>query len=132
MVDRILASRGHHWRLGPGVVEALRSHAWVGNARELRNVVERGMALAEGDEIRLAHLQLSAVTAHGDESPVEDASAFRAKVEETERRTIVAALASAAGNQSRAARELGISRRCLITRMERYGLKPKPVSSRDD
>ncbi len=131
MVERILAERRHGWRLGPGVAEALRSHAWVGNARELRNVVERGMALADGDEIHLAHLQLTAA-AQGGASPVEDASAFRAKVEETERRTIVAALASATGNQSRAARELGISRRCLITRMERYGLKPKPVSSRDD
>ncbi len=131
MVERILASRGKAWRLGPGVADALLAHPWVGNARELRNVVERGMALADDDEIRLAHLQLAAA-APGAASTAEDASAFRAKVEETERRTIVAALASAAGNQSRAARELGISRRCLITRMERYGLKPKPVSARDD
>ncbi len=132
MVERILAGRGGPWRLGPGVADALLAHPWVGNARELRNVVERGMALADGDEIRLAHLQLAPAVALGASASAEDASAFRTKVEETERRTIVAALASSAGNQSRAARELGISRRCLITRMERYGLKPKPVSSRED
>ncbi len=131
MVERILAERGKRWRLGPGVAEALEAHPWVGNARELRNVVERGMALAERDEIRLAHLQLTPASPGGTVSSADDASIFRSKVEETERRTIVTALSNASGNQSQAARELGISRRCLITRMERYGLKPKPVSSRE-
>ena len=132
MVERMLAGRGRRWRLGPGVAAALESAPWVGNARELRNVIERGMALAERDEIRLEHLRLTPTEATVSMPIGDEPSAFRSKVEETERRTIVAALDSTGGNQSRAARELGISRRCLITRMERYGLKPKPVSSRAD
>lgn len=130
MVEQILASRGGSWRLGPGVAAALEGHPWVGNARELRNVIERGVALADRDEIRLEHLRLTPQELNGARTPTEESSAFRSKVEDTERRTIVAALESARGNQSQAARELGISRRCLITRMERYGLKPKPVSGR--
>ncbi len=131
MVERILSERGKRWRLGPGVAEALEAHPWVGNARELRNVVERGMALAEHDEVLLTHLQLTPASPGHSASSADDASVFRSKVEETERRTIVTALSNAGGNQSQAARELGISRRCLITRMERYGLKPKPVSGRE-
>jgi two-component system, NtrC family, response regulator AtoC len=128
MVERILAGRGRQWRLGPGVGAALEGYAWPGNARELRNVIERGMALAERDEIRLEHLRLTPDERLSARSATEETSMFRTKVEETERRAIIAALADTGGNQSRAARELGISRRCLITRMERYGLKPKPVS----
>ncbi|MDB4932920.1 MAG: Response regulator of zinc sigma-54-dependent two-component system [Myxococcaceae bacterium] len=132
MVERILAGQARAWRLGPGVAAALEAHPWVGNARELRNVVLRGMALADRDEIRLEHLLLGSRDAGaGGPSTAEDPSAFRAKIEETERRAIVTALTGAGGNQSQAARELGISRRCLITRMERYGLKPKPVSIRE-
>jgi two-component system response regulator AtoC len=129
MVEQMLAGRGRAWRLGPGVATALEGYAWPGNVRELRNVVERGVALAERDEIRLEHLRLNL----GERPDVgsDDASRFRAQVEDTERRAIVTALADAGGNQSRAARELGISRRCLITRMERYGLKPQPVSRND-
>ncbi len=131
MVEQVLASRGGRWRLGPGVAAALEAHPWAGNARELRHVVERGMALAERDEIRLEHLHLTPSSTQGLVTPTDEPSAFRSRVEDTERRTIVAALESAGGNQSRAARELGLSRRCLITRMERYGLKPRPVSQRE-
>ncbi|MBK8696259.1 MAG: sigma 54-interacting transcriptional regulator [Deltaproteobacteria bacterium] len=131
MAEKILASRGGRWTLGPGVAAALESYPWTGNARELRHVIERGMALAERDEILLEHLCLTPAAMLGSVIPSDEPSAFRSRVEDTERRTIVEALASAGGNQSRAARELGISRRCLITRMERYGLKPKPVSVRE-
>jgi two-component system response regulator AtoC len=127
MVERLLRRHGDRWRLGPGVAGVLEAHPWVGNARELGNVIGRGVALADDGEIRLEHLQLSGAepAAAAPATAPEEPSAFRAQVEETERRAIVAALADTGGNQSRAARELGISRRCLITRMERYGLKPK-------
>ena len=131
MAEKLLASRGGRWTLGPGVAAALESHPWTGNARELRHVIERGVALAERDEILLEHLGLTPSAMPGSVTPTDEPSAFRSRVEDTERRTIVEALASAGGNQSWAAMELGISRRCLITRMERYGLKPKPVSVRE-
>ena len=128
MVEQILAGRDRAWRLGPGVGAVLEAYPWPGNVRELRNVIERGIALAERDEIRLEHLRLTPVERPEGAPGADDTSPFRSQVEETERRAIITALADTGGNQSRAARELGISRRCLITRMERFGLKPKPVS----
>ena len=50
----------------------------------------------------------------------------REKVADVERAAIVAALDSCGGNQTRAARKLGLSRRALIYKLEKYGLKPKP------
>jgi DNA-binding NtrC family response regulator len=128
MVEQILAGRDRAWRLGPGVGAVLEAYPWPGNVRELRNVIERGIALAERDEIRLEHLRLTPAERPEAATGADETSPFRSQVEETERRAIITALADTGGNQSRAARELGISRRCLITRMERFGLKPKPVS----
>jgi DNA-binding NtrC family response regulator len=47
-------------------------------------------------------------------------------MDDLERQSIVAALAASDGNQSRTARILGLSRRALIYKLERYGLKPPP------
>jgi two-component system, NtrC family, response regulator AtoC len=51
-----------------------------------------------------------------------------AQLQEMERQAIVAALAATGGNQTQAARRLGISRRSLIYKMERFGLKSPPRS----
>jgi len=53
---------------------------------------------------------------------------LRAHLDATERQVIVEALAHTRNNQSQAARVLGISRRALIYKMERHGLKPAPQS----
>ena len=51
---------------------------------------------------------------------------MRGQLAEVERAAIVAALEAEAQNQTRAARRLGVSRRALIYKMEKYGLKPPP------
>ncbi len=128
MAERILAERGGGWHLGPGVAALLQAHRWPGNARELRHAVECAIALAEGDELRAEHLPPSVRGELEAQSP-DDASPLRSKVDELERRSIVAALESTGWNQSRAAQELGISRRGLIYKMERFGLKPRPPAT---
>lgn len=94
---------------------ALLRHTWPGNIRELRNVVERAIVLAEGDAIDVHHLLL------GQESNPGGAS-LEAKVADYERAQIVEALDREDGNQTRAAAALGMSRRTLINRIEAYGI----------
>ncbi len=127
MAERVLAERGGGWHLGQGVAAVLQGYRWPGNVRELRNAIECAIALAEGAELRVEHLPPAV---RGDTEPTtgDEPSGLRTKVDDLERRSIVAALEAAGWNQSRAAQNLGISRRGLIYKMERYGLKPRPVS----
>jgi DNA-binding NtrC family response regulator len=125
LVDRIVREHGEGYFLGPGVAAVLQSHSWPGNVRELIHAMECAIALAEGDEIRVEHLPPAVRGELSAPSSRDDAS-LKTRIDEIERRAIITALEHAGGNQSRAARELGISRRALIYKLERYGLKPRP------
>ncbi len=96
-------------------------HAWMGNVRELRNVMERAFVVAEGGAIDVRHLMLDVERAPEDGQP----QSLPAALDSLERERIVSALASVDGNQTKAANLLGISRRALINRLEAYGL-PRP------
>jgi len=126
LVARFLAEHDPGFVLGPGVEAALRAYRWPGNIRELRHAVECGVALAEGRELRLEHLPPTV----RDTQATPPESTLWAQVDDLERQSIVRALADHNGNQSHAARTLGISRRALIYKMERFGLKPLPASAR--
>ena len=120
-------------------LEALRTSAWPGNIRELRNAIERAVLLAGGGPIRPAELGLdretvrpSAVTITQDTPTIPpplvstapaDPRALANEIEELERRRIVEALERFGGNQTRAARALGLSRTTLVARMEAYALR---------
>ena len=95
----------------------LLDHDWPGNFRELRNVVERAAVLCDDRRIEAADLLLPARTDVDDL----DGPASAAPIE-TERQHIIAVLSMVAGNQTRAARMLGMSRRTLITRLEILGI----------
>jgi GGDEF domain-containing protein/ribosomal 50S subunit-recycling heat shock protein len=111
-------------RLSPGAIDRMRSYSWPGNVMELRNAIERAVALADGGEILAEHLP-------GD--PLFDAEGrLRDHVGTVERDVISKALADNNYNQTHAARTLGISRRALIYKMEKYGLKPPPAGKKDD
>jgi transcriptional regulator with PAS, ATPase and Fis domain len=130
--------------LSPDALAELRAHTWPGNVRELRNVIERAVLLSDGPEIRPEHLSLSPLGAGdmGRESapppsstgnlpwqepapPSENPQGLSEELQATERRRILEALERYAGNQTRAAEALGISRRSLIHRLETYGV-PRP------
>ena len=103
-------------------ISALQKHAWPGNVRELRNVIERAVVMRNGAALRAADLDLECQAtpagAPGD--------GLWSNVEHLERQKIVDALAATAGNQSAAARRLGIARMTLIKRIEQFGLaRPK-------
>jgi len=112
--------------LSPEAREALLAYRWPGNVRELENAMERALVLCE-DAITLADLpdRLRELTPRSGAAagPV---SNIHGQLEDLERTAIVSALEANADNQTRAARSLGLSRRALIYKMEKYGLKPPP------
>jgi DNA-binding NtrC family response regulator len=118
-------------------LQALRRHAWPGNIRELRNVIERAVVLCTGEVGTSEHLPMSAqqkppnvvpLASHARPTPGEtrgpDPSSMTDKAR-AERQRIEEALDLCAGNQSRAAKMLGISRATLVARLDLYGF-PRP------
>ncbi len=114
----------------PAAEAALSRHAWPGNVRELRNAIERAVVLQSGGLIELEHLpdRVRESGSGGVFTPAALAGSvdIRDHIAEVERATIVAALEECGGNQTRAAQKLGISRRALIYKLEKYGLKDPP------
>jgi DNA-binding NtrC family response regulator len=110
--------------LSEGALAALAAHAWPGNVRELRNVLERALLLCDGDAVTEAHLPTESFVAAA--PPSAEPAAERADAPpasgDTERARILAALSACGGNQSRAAKKLGISRKVLIARLDAYGV----------
>jgi transcriptional regulator with PAS, ATPase and Fis domain len=102
--------------LSVAAAEALRAHPWPGNVRELRAVLERALLLAEGEELRPEHLVLEQPIA----SATTDTGSALSPTETAERDKIMAALEAAAGNQTRAAKTLGISRATLVNKLAIY------------
>jgi len=112
--------------LGPDLVlsedaaAALTAHDWPGNVRELRNSIERARLLARDSTVQRADLNLPAAAARA----AAGSNGAQAREEEhLNRESIEACLRAAAGNISRAAQSLGLSRQALYRRMERFGLR---------
>jgi len=110
-------------RLEPKLIEALQLADWPGNVRELENSVARMVALSGGGAIGpQAFTQTASGTAEpGAEPPPDGTLSLREQVEALERSVISRTLTSVAGNQSEAARRLGLSRGSLIDRLKKYG-----------
>ncbi len=104
----------------------LLAHTWPGNVRELRNIIERAVLLCDGGAIGPEDLAIhaSATLLPSDDST--DASPSEGSTPlEPERDRIARALFGCGGNQSRAAKLLGISRRTLVRKIAQLGL-PRP------
>ncbi|HEY3493400.1 MAG TPA: sigma 54-interacting transcriptional regulator [Polyangiaceae bacterium] len=126
----------HEPELSVGALGRLVAHDWPGNVRELRNVMERATLLAN-KTLEPEHVLLEESEPAGEE-PLDaefdaETAVFKpmqsmpsdAAGREAERTRIMRALDACGGNQTRAARTLGISRRTLINRIEEFNL-PRP------
>jgi two-component system response regulator AtoC len=128
---------------------ALHRYSWPGNVRELKNVMERAPFVCEGGAITAEHIPSEVIDPDNGFFPPDETEATDviipalipalrdAQVREPqifaidsddERKRILLALEQCAGNQTRAAKTLGVSRRTLINRLERLNLpRPKKV-----
>jgi DNA-binding NtrC family response regulator len=112
----------------PAAERWLVERVWDGNVRELRNVIERACILADGEFITERELTGGAVRTAGSpaaaatESPASSAGPEDRSLSSLERERIRQVLESTGGNKLTAARILGLSRRALYRRLERYGL----------
>jgi DNA-binding NtrC family response regulator len=115
--------------LSPEAESALLAYSWPGNVRELANAMERVVLFSDAERVGVEDLRLP--TARGEAAVVGMGPAGAVRIdfpdeglslEAVERGLLERALAKAGGNQSAAARLLGISRDTLRYRMEKYGL----------
>jgi transcriptional regulator with PAS, ATPase and Fis domain len=108
----------------------LKEHHWPGNVRQLRNAMERAIILCDGASILPVHLTaLDDLVEFGDDDspqgapPVSQLSSPQPTVgDNAEQERILEALEQHGGNQTQAARALGISRGTLINRLNTYGI----------
>jgi two-component system response regulator AtoC len=105
--------------LDEGALRALREHRWPGNLRELRNTMERAALFATDGVLRAEHIA-AAPSRAAPAKPV--ATGLQGARQAAEKEEILAALSACAGNQTRAAARLGISRRTLVDRLTAYGI----------
>ncbi len=112
-----LAPDGHPRELSTEAVEALQSHRWPGNLRELRHEMQRVTVMSRDPVLTPGDFSF----ASGQALPAEDAP-LHEKVESLERREIARALRTHDGNRTHAAEALGLSRQGLLNKMNRYGL----------
>jgi len=105
---------------------ALSAHGWPGNVRELKSVVERAVLLATGEVIEPTDFGLPLPEAEP-RAPREGATQIDtlSTSPDLDRLRITRALEECGGNQSRAAKLLGMSRRTLVRKIAEIGL-PRP------
>ena len=112
----------------PAAERALMTRPWLGNVRELRNVLERACMLADGNVLTERDLQAtippeaSPDANSGAADKGRDQRTLTQDLDLVERDHIVRVLAEAQGNKRAAAQRLGLSRRTLYRRLERYHL----------
>jgi DNA-binding NtrC family response regulator len=121
----ISAGRAMPVGLSPQAYDALRAHSWPGNVRELRSLIERAALLATDGLIRPAHFDFGPALscAPSDRSPLSaEGGPLRQEMSALERQRIEEVLEACGGNQTQAAKLLGMSRRTLVKRLGEYAL----------
>ncbi len=106
-------------RFTPALVASLSARPWPGNVRELENAVARIVALSDGGTLDLD--ALAALDLDAPPAPAASAS-LRDQVDGFERALLTRVLGECAGNQSEAARRLGVTRTTLIEKLKRLGV----------
>jgi transcriptional regulator with PAS, ATPase and Fis domain len=118
LAEHFLAQHRQTVKFAPEVVELIKRYSWPGNVRELKNVISKAAMTADGDLIRLSDLPREVLHSHADDSA--DGPLFEGDLDGMERRMIEQALKRSGGDQTKAAKQLGISRRTLSRKLKAY------------
>lgn len=113
-------------RVAPEVMEAFLSYRWPGNIRELENLLERLVVLADGVEVKVADLPEEILHPKAERSPVEfpdDDLSVKRHGAELEKVLISRAMERTGGNKTQAAELLELSPRALRYKIRDYGLE---------
>jgi DNA-binding NtrC family response regulator len=118
--------------VAPAARAIFRSYPWPGNVRELLNVMERALIVAHGPRIQPEHLPrhvlaaacgtMAPISAAGEGATALEPTAPDLTIESAERDQIRRALDAAGGKRMEAARLLGLSRRTLYRKLDKYGI----------
>jgi len=101
-------------------LQALKSHQWPGNVRQLRNVIERAVIVGRPPLLTLGDLPGEIKPSHGEGSMQ---IRLGSTLEDVERELIAKTIEFTGGNKTRAAEVLGVSLKTLYNRLERYDRK---------
>ncbi len=127
--------------LASAAAEQLGAYSWPGNIRQLKNVLHRAFVLCTGTAITTEHILLPEAAVPPSTFDVPDADEdstsddtvnpelLRMRASSLERTRILDALEACGGNQTRAAEMLGLTRRALIGRLDKFGI-PRPRKGR--
>ena len=124
-------SDGKVKKMSPEALELLEQHDWPGNVRELENSIERAIIMGEGDVIRPADLPLAVqdnLPNTDFEGIIDEIPTHGISLDQLEKELMIKALKKTDGNQTAAARILGISRRQLQYRMEKHGITQDDIA----
>ena len=122
--------------VSPGAMELLCAYGWPGNVRELRNTIEKMVVLSRGERLEVSDVppniarNSSGRVVQGTPLPLSPPPALveldsGESLADTERMKIMAVLKKNGGNRTRAAEELGISRRTLHRKLKTFGISKK-------
>jgi len=114
---------GRQASLGPGVLDHLLGYDFPGNIRELENLIEQGVALAQDGQVHLSDILPNATGNGNGRASHPGRQSLADIVQEVERDAIVRALRHAEGNKERAAELLGLSPTTLWRKMKRLQLE---------
>lgn len=121
------------------VIRRLKLHNWAGNVRELRNEIQRMVALAEnGEFLSVKHLseELSAIEItrpqdeFGGERLITEGATLKQTIEKIERQIVSRSLQKNKWNYTRVAKELGLSRVGLANKIKRYNIDTEATASK--
>ena len=108
----------------------LKSYEWPGNVRELENVIERGVMLTRGTELRPEHLFLPGSSLDSDRTnPTGQGVGDSISIADLEKLHILAVLKGCKGNQKQAASILEVSKSTLWRKLKEYGIDASTLAT---
>jgi DNA-binding NtrC family response regulator len=130
LVDRFLREanrrQGRNARLEPEAMKMLQAHEWRGNVRELKNAMERMVAMSSPGPLGEIEVRRALTAGFAERAPETSPHSLNPHtLEDAEKEHVLQALRVAGGNRTLAAERLGIQRRTLYKKLERWGLMHK-------